>query len=617
MNAQHDIAVSREGLHSVERAEISREATQAKLDARAAAIETSATDAYTIADRLEDQVRARGDEPFLFYGDQRWTYAQMDAEANQVARALARRGVKAGDVCAMALENRPAFFRVWFGIVKLGASAAFINNQVSGRPLSHALETTEATAAVVGDECIDNFEQTEGLPDIAYCRLPEEADRAKPAHSVSHWLDNAFQSDVDAADAAALDVNVRAGVVAGDVGLLVFTSGTTGLPKAAIYSHARWMSAGEVMTESLGATSDDVFYCFLPLYHGAAATSLGSTALKCGGSIVLRRRFSAKSFWSDVDHYGVTVCQYIGEICRYLLNQDIQPGPHTLRIMVGAGLSADVWRRWVERFGDMAIYEGWGATEAITSTINVDNRIGSCGRIPFWDKTNFRLVRYDVETDTYPRDENGFCYLCEPGEVGEAMGMIIEGFVRFEGYTSKEDTEKKVMRDVFESGDAFWRSGDLLRYDEEGYFFFVDRMGDTFRWKSENVSTQEVAAALEDYAGMEMLNIYGVQVPGQEGRAGMAAIVMQSGHEFDPDSFYALTRQRLPDYAAPQFVRVSAQSDMTSTFKLRKIELQREGYNPDAVGDPLYVRDDKAGTYRPYSEQILADVGLQPFNAEN
>jgi len=268
-------------------------------------------------------------------------------------------------------------------------------------------------------------------------------------------------------------------------------------------------------------------------------------------------------------------------------------------------------------FGPVDIYEGWGSTESNTNLINLDNRIGSCGRIPDWNKTNLRLIRYDLEAGTPVLDEQGFCVPCQPGEVGEAVGFIINhpdiGGGRFEGYTTAEATEQKIKRNLFEQGDAWWCSGDRLRFDDDGYFYFVDRIGDTFRWKSENVSTQEVANALHDFNGAELINIYGVQVPAHEGRAGMAAIVMQAGKSFDPDAFYQLTEARLPRYAAPQFVRVSAAADMTSTFKLRKVDLQRQGYDPEACHDPLYVRNDKSGTYQPYSEAVLQAVGLPAF----
>ncbi|MBV0934584.1 long-chain-acyl-CoA synthetase [Marinobacterium weihaiense] len=594
---------------------VPREVTQQKLDRRAqAAGLIKPLDLYTIADRVEAQAEALGDHPFIIYGDRRLSYAEVDARANQVAHAALACGLKPGDVCAMAMENRPEFFTTWFGLTKIGVVVAFINNQINGRPLQHALESTDAKAVIVGEECAHLFAQTPDL-NVPQWLLPDaekpatDADLAGLSRDYINALENAPRTQVDKAH--------RAGITAETPTLLIFTSGTTGLPKAAIYSHMRWLCSGDVMEVTISATPDDVFYCCLPLYHGAAATSVTSTALRAGASILVRRKFSVSRFWQDVRDNGVTVCQYIGEICRYLLNQDTDAGDHQLRCMMGAGLTAESWRRWVERFGQMDIYEGWGSTEANTNLINVDNFIGSCGRVPDWNKTNFRLIRYDVERDAHLRDDQGHCIQCEPGEVGEGIGMIINhpeiGGGRFEGYTSREASEQKILRDVFSEGDSWWRSGDLLRYDEDGYFYFVDRVGDTFRWKSENVSTQEVASALDDFTGAELINIYGVQVPQHEGRAGMAAIVMQEGQVFDPQAFYDLTEERVPRYAAPLFVRVSAAADMTTTFKLRKVDLQRQGYCPEQCQDPLYVRDDKAGTYRPYSAEALADVGLPPF----
>ena len=597
---------------------VAREVTQAKLDRRAAASALiKPRDLYTIADRLEEQAQRYAERPLLIYGEQRFSYAEVDARANQVAHAALARGLKAGDVCALALENRPEFFFAWFGLVKLGVVVALINTQISGRPLVHALETTGASAVLVGEECLANFVASEGLPAVPLWLVPDEE---KPADRALHErADCRFAVEVAQAPRLAVSRDLRAGLTAETPTLLIFTSGTTGLPKAARYSHMRWMSSGDVMVVTLDVTPEDVFYCCLPLYHGAAATSVTSTALKGGAAIVVRRRFSVREFWNDVRNNGITVCQYIGEICRYLLNlpADQRDREHSLRAMLGAGLTPESWQRWVERFGAVQIFEGWGSTESNANLVNVDNRIGSCGRVPYWEKTNFRLVRFDVESESHPRDANGFYLLCQPGEVGEALGRIIShpdiGGGRFEGYTSAEATEKKILRDVFETGDSYWSSGDLLRYDEDGYFYFVDRIGDTFRWKSENVSTLEVADALADYPGLELINIYGVQVPGQEGRAGMAAVLMQDGREFDPAGFYALTEQRLPRYAAPVFVRVSPAADLTSTFKLRKVDLQRQGYDPAAFADPLYVRDDGAGTYRPYSAEALAAIGLPPF----
>jgi fatty-acyl-CoA synthase len=597
---------------------VSRDVTQAKLDRRAAAgALIKPRDLYTIADRLEEQADRHGERPFIIYGSQRFSYAEVDARSNQVAHAAYAHGLRAGDVCALALENRPEFFFNWFGLVKLGVVVAFINTQVSGRPLVHALESTGARAALVGDECLTNFVATEGWPDLRLWRVP---DAEKPFTGEDGGIaDAGFAAAVAVAPRARFERSHRAATTAETPTLLIFTSGTTGLPKAARYSHMRWMSSGDVMVVTINATPDDVFYCCLPLYHGAAATSVTSTALKAGAAIVVRRKFSVREFWLDVQRNGITVCQYIGEICRYLINQPPSAAErdNSVRCMMGAGLTPEIWQRWVERFGPVEIFEGWGSTEANTALINLDDRLGSCGRVPYWEKTNFRLVRYDVESEAHPRDDRGFYILCQPGEVGEGIGFIVDhpdiGGGRFEGYTAPEATEKKILRDVFAKGDAYWSSGDLLRYDEDGYFYFVDRIGDTFRWKSENVSTQEVADALSDYPGAELINIYGVQVPGHEGRAGMAAILMQDGQAFDAEAFYALTEARLPRYAAPQFVRVAQTADLTASFKLRKVDLQRQGYDPTAFDDPLYVRDEGRRTYRPYSPEALASAGFPPF----
>ncbi|MEC4168097.1 long-chain-acyl-CoA synthetase [Pseudomonas sp. MS-1(2024)] len=596
---------------------VPREHTQALLDVRSAAsARIKPADLYTLADRLEAQALAIPERVFLIDGEQRFSYATVNAQADRMAHVFYAKGLRPGDVCAIAMENRPQFFFSWFGLVKLGVVVAFINTQVNGKPLVHALQSTAAKAVVVGEECVANLLGTEGLPDVPLWLV---AAPSNPFDGDLGCVDRQFGEQIAAAPGTAFTREVRAAITAETTTLLIFTSGTTGLPKAARYSHMRWMSSGDVMEVTLGATCDDVFYCCLPLYHGAAATSVTSTALCAGASIVVRRKFSVREFWPDVRRNGITVFQYIGEICRYLLNQPVVAGEreHSLRYMLGAGLTPESWQRWLERFGPVQVFEGWGATEANANLINVDNYVGSCGRVPDWSRTNLRLVRYDVESDSHPRDENGFYQLCQPGEIGEAMGFIVDhpqiGGGRFEGYTSAAASESKIRRNVFQTGDAYWSSGDLLRYDDDGYFYFVDRIGDTFRWKSENVSTLEVADTLSDMPGLELINVYGVQVPEHEGRAGMAAILMQPGHAFDPQAFFELTQARLPRYAAPMFVRVSAAADLTSTFKLRKVDLQRQGYGPGLFDDPLFVRDDSAGTYQPYSLQALARAGLLPF----
>lgn len=597
---------------------VSREETQRKLDLRAVASNTvKPAQSYTIADRLEERVREFPDRPFLICGEQMLTYAEANARANQVAHAVARLGLAQGDCVALVMENRPDFFIVWFGLNKAGLVCGFINTHLAGRALANALKATEARAVIVGEEVLENFAwpELQELPQPCLWPDPEHPATASPRARCRRDL-----AALAAAESRANpDPGVRAGLVGESTALLICTSGTTGLPKAARTSHMRWLNVGDVMAVSMETGPQDVFYCFLPLYHGAAAMSLGSTALRGGSSIVIRRKFSAHAFWGDVRRYRITVCQYVGEICRYLLNLPESPDDrrHTLRILVGAGLGADIWQRFVDRFGIAHVFEGWGATESNCNLINLDDRVGSCGRVPFQDKTNLRLVRYDLETGTHPRSEQGCLIPCRPGEIGEGIGFIINhpeiAGGRFEGYTSAEATEKKIYRNVFQNGDAWWSSGDLFRYDDEGYFYFVDRIGDTFRWKSENVSTTEVAEALGALPGIESINIYGVQVPQHEGRAGMAAIVMQPGAAFDARAFHALAARTLPDYAIPLFVRIADAADMTSTYKLRKSDLQRAGYDPANFSDPLYVRDAADATYVPYTAEALARLGVEPF----
>jgi fatty-acyl-CoA synthase len=568
---------------------IARTVTQETLDRLSAAtLRHTPAQRYTVADRFEEAAVAHPHRAFILFEDRRITYAEINAEANRVAHAARAVGLRTGDVVALLMHNRPEFVATWAGLAKLGVTTALINTQLRGQALRHALATAGTRTLVAGSECLEN------VGDHFAETLLVRGD----AGSVTD-----FDATLARMPTADPDPALRAELVAGNDLFYVSTSGTTGLPKAARLSHMRFLGVGDGMAAVAGYEADDVIACTLPLYHGAAGMVVVSCALARGAAIALHRRFSASRFWDDARRLGVTGWQYIGEMCRYLVNQPPTPRDrdHRLRVMMGAGLGPTVWTAFQERFAVPRILEGWSSTEANTSLINVDGRVGACGRIPFRERHNGRLVRWDADTETHPRDAGGFCVECAAGEVGEFIGMIPNlpnsGAGRFEGYTSAEDTERKILRGVFQAGDAWYRSGDLLTRDDDDYFYFVDRIGDTFRWKSENVSTQEVADALAGFPGLESANVYGVVVPGKEGRAGMAALVLAQPDAFDGRAFYEFTAARLPSYAAPVYLRLVGQADVTTTFKLRKVDLQRDGYDPARVTDPLYVRDDRTRTY--------------------
>lgn len=606
---------------------VSREETQAKIDKLASGMmQHTPEQSYTVADRFEEHAHHFPERIFLIYADQFITYAELNEQANRYADIALKQGLKYGDSAAVMIENRPAFFYAWLGLAKIGVIAALINTEAKSYALQHALAVTASKLLFLGAECIDKVQTSKTVLAMiednklnTFVVADDSLDNHVGSNNTYPITAKHIQEHLQSASSTNPDKLLRSKVVGIYPLFYVFTSGTTGLPKAAILSHMRWLGVGDGWTNLLGTTQDDVFYCILPLFHGAAGMSLVSNAVSGGASIVLRRKFSVSRFWDDIRNYGITTVQYIGEIGRYLVNQPAQPNEknHTLKRMTGAGLTREVWRKFIERFGEIEIYEGWGSTEANCNMMNMDGVIGACGRTPFKERSNGRLVKYDVATDNYPRDKNGFFIECAAGEVGEWIGMILEipGLAagRFEGYTDKTATEKKILHNVFAQGDAWYSSGDLFTRDTDDYFYFVDRIGDTFRWKSENVSTTEVAEELGVYEDAEIINVYGVVVPKHEGRAGMAAIQLKKAAHFDPRLFYQIAIEKLPEYAVPLFVRVSEQSDLTATFKLRKVDLQRQGYDPSNFEDPIYVMDKEQGSYVLYSAEALNKLGIKHF----
>ncbi len=578
---------------------------------------------YTVPDRVQQLAASQPDTLALVYGDRRYSYAQLHAAANRYAALAVQYDLKRGDVAALMIENRPEFLFAWLGLMSIGAIPALVNTEAKQIAVTHAVSCVDSKLALVGAECWSNYASGDALADKFPTVLIADVDADVDAEAVEVPDAVALFTDDSEVNAVQNLRQLRTGVSLADTCCYIFTSGTTGLPKAAHISHGKFLAAGEIATQRAAIDSTDVFYCVLPLFHGAALMSLYSTVLACGACMVLRRKFSASAFWRDVSQHGVTSFQYIGELCRYLINTKpvAEEKNHSLRLMFGSGMGLDVWRQFTDRFGShIHILEGWGSTESNCSLMNLDSTPGACGRIPFKDKSILRLIQYDLENDEYLYDEQGFHLECGVDQPGEAVGCVHKGdgvFVSpFDGYTNTEESNKKLLLNVFEKGDCWFRSGDLLKHDAEDYYYFFDRMGDTFRWKGENVSTTEVAQQLTEYGDTELINVFGVKVTGCEGRAGMAALVMKEATSFDQQRFYHCATEVLPHYAVPLFLRVSKEAELTANYKLKKVDLRNQGYDPSRFDDDLYVLDHRSKRYQPYSAELLVELDIRPFSGE-
>ncbi len=563
----------------------------------------------TIADVIEEQAAARAKHPFVVFEGRTVTYDDYNRAANRVAHWAIANGIGRGARVALLMHNRPEFLETWAGLTKVGATTALINTNLTGRALEHAIATADAKHVIVGSECLEALASVDGE---APWQVWVSADKG---HEGATAPRNACDLTADLATRPSANpaASVREGARTGDDLFYIYTSGTTGLPKAARFSHLKFFSTGTAARLG-GFNPNDVMYCALPLYHSAGGAMAVGAVLLSGATLALRRKFSAREFWSDVRATRSTSFQYIGEFCRYLLNQppDARDGEHQLSFCIGNGLRPDIWEPFRDRFRIPRIVEFYGATEGNVALLNLDNKVGSVGRIPTKLLMDARLVRYDVERDEHLRSADGRLVECAAGEVGELIGALPrregDNRGRFEGYTSKEATERKILRNAFSDGDSFFRTGDLLKQDAAGYFYFIDRIGDTFRWKGENVSTQEVAEAASAFPGVELANVYGVEVPGGDGRAGMAALVVSDARSFDTRAFYEHALSSLPSYAVPVFLRLQTEAEVTGTFKLRKVELQREGWDPAKLADPLFIRDDAARAYLPLDSERHAAV---------
>lgn len=547
---------------------------------------------------LDERVSETPNGLAIAYQDERYTWRDLDRRVNQFARFFQSRGIGRGDVVAVLMDNRPDYLGAVLALNRLRAVASLINTNVTGIPLTHALTVCKAKAVIVGAEhapAVLGVLSTLQVTGENVWVLPEPgATHAIPAEFKA--VGEVVQSQSDARPSGVAVPN------SSEVMCYIYTSGTTGLPKAAIITNKRYLAGAYMFgSATMEATPRDIIYLPLPLYHSNAIIIGFGSALVSGAAVALRRKFSASQFWDDVRKFDASIFVYIGELCRYLLNapKGGNERNHRLRVAVGNGLRPDAWEPFQRRFGVPLVREFYAATEGNAPIINFEGRPGMLGRV----KPGQVLVRCDEESGEILRNREGFCDRVGVGEKGILLGHI-NPLLAFDGYVDKSATDKKVVVDVFRKGDRYFNTGDILQSHEDSWVSFADRVGDTFRWKGENVSTNEVAEVLNGAKGVLESNVYGVAVPGAEGRAGMASI--NTSGELDLSEFARFVVSRLPAYQRPYFLRLQQEMRITGTFKHQKTGYRDEGFDPTKVADPLYFLD--GDKYVPIDQSLFQRI---------
>ncbi len=545
---------------------------------------------------IQELAEAHPEAPALLSERECLTYRALSERLNRYARWALDHGIARGDAVGLLMPNGPDYLAIWLGISSVGGVVALLNTNLAGPSLAHCIDVVAPKHLIVAAELMNAV--AAAVPHLAAADVP-----AIWAHGPGQGEFPRIDREIERHPKEALGDLERRPLTIEDRALYIYTSGTTGLPKAANVSHGRLMQWSLWFAGMMDVRPGDRMYNCLPMYHSVGGVLAIGAMLVNGGAVVIRDRFSASRFWDDIARWDCTLFQYIGELCRYLLHAEPHPleREHRIRLCCGNGLGPDVWNTFKTRFGIPNILEFYAATEGNVSLFNVEGKAGAIGRIPFFVAHRFpaTLVKFDVDADAPVRNERGFCVRCGPNEVGEALGRILENRSnigsRFEGYTSAEASERKILRNVFEPEDAWFRTGDLMRTDERGYFYFVDRIGDTYRWKGENVSSSEVSQAICGRPGIRHAVVYGVSVPGTDGRAGMAALVADDGVDLEALRTHLI--DRLPEYAVPLFVRMRSAIDTTATFKYSKSAFVRDGYDPRSIADALYFNDPERRTF--------------------
>jgi acyl-CoA synthetase (AMP-forming)/AMP-acid ligase II len=541
--------------------------------------------------------------PALLFEDVAFTHDELNRRVNQYSHYLAARGITKGEIALVLVDNRPELLIIIGALAKLGAVGSLINPNQRGEALRHSLGLTPGRHYVVGESLLGAFEDVRQelqltKADTLYYQREGEAGSA-PAGYLD--LAGAIRDQPES------NPPTTGQVTLGDPYAYVFTSGTTGLPKASVQTHRRWMSGNLWFGKAvMSLKPDDVYYCPLPFCHTNGLNVAWGPAAGAGATLAMRRKFSASAFWDDVRRFNATAFIYIGEICRYLMNRPPLPDDrdHSIKMMIGNGLRPDIWEAFKQRFGIRRVYELYGAAEAplaFVNILNLDRTVGAC-------TAPYAIVRFDIDADAPVREANGFMRRVAVGETGLLLAEISEEFP-FAGYTDDRETEKKILRDVFKKGDTWFNSGDLVLNQGYRHVQFVDRLGDTFRWKGENVSTTEVEKVVNSLEQVAESTAHGVRIPGTEGRAGMVSIVpITRVEDFNLSALSETLLRDLPSYAVPKFIRFTSKFETTATLKIKRNTLRREGFDARKVTDPLYVLLPGRTEYQPLTARLHDEI---------
>ena len=555
---------------------------------------------------FEKAVKSNPQGLAILYQDRAIQYQQLNEWSNQIAHYLLSKGMQKGDCVAVLIENRPELLATVFACAKIGVVSAMLNTSQKGKVLTHSINLVKPKFIIAGEECLAAYEAIRQHTNIKDSHHLYMADLDTLNHSYQapeKWL-NLSQ---EIAQQSKINPKQTHNIVSEDPCFYLYTSGTTGLPKAVVFNHGRFMKVyGSFGVTAVRLKKHDRMYVPLPFYHATALGVCLSSVIAGSATLILSRKFSASQFWRDIKKHGATSFGYVGELCRYLVEQPIESNEHDhkVRIIVGNGLRPSIWKKFKGRFGIETVMEFYGSSEGNIGFTNLLNFDQTVGMSPF----PYAIVKYDKDTDSPYKDAKGNLVKVAKGEIGLLIGHITDKNP-FHGYTDPAKTQSTILENVFDKGDKWFNTGDIMRNMGYRHAQFIDRTGDTFRWKGENVSTTEVEMLLEEVDEIREAIVYGVEIPNTNGRAGMASIGLTVPHEqFDFKDLLTQLKANMPDYSIPVFLSINKQVELTQTFKHLKTPLKEKGYDVQKNEGPVYVCLPKSDEYVELTQALQTEI---------